>query len=199
MRSGPVLLSLALAVGGCATTVSFQGDTSLSVTGTPPPPPPPAPPPRVELRENKIEIREKIQFDYDKASIKPASFDLMNEIVSVISKNPQIKKLRIEGHASAEGSVAHNKKLSDARAKAVMKWLSDHGVAAGELSAVGYGVERPIADNATEDGREKNRRVEFTILEQDVTKKKVQIDAKTGKEKVVEEQRETVRAPEEKR
>jgi OOP family OmpA-OmpF porin len=153
------------------------------------------PPPRVELRDNKIEIHEKIQFDFDKATIKPASFDLMNEIASVIAKNPQIKRLRIEGHASAEGNPAHNRTLSDERAQAVMKYLDDHGIAAKELVAAGYGADRPIADNATEDGREKNRRVEFVIVEQDVTHKKVEVDARTGAEKVIEENHETVKTP----
>jgi OOP family OmpA-OmpF porin len=145
------------------------------------------------VRDNKIEIHDKIQFDYDKATIKEASFDLMNEIASVITKNPQIKQIRIEGHASSDGEAKHNMKLSDERAKSVMKYLTEHGIPAKELVAKGYGVERPIADNATSEGREKNRRVEFVIVEQDVTKKRVEIDAKTGAEKVVDEKHETVK------
>ncbi len=180
----------------CANPVVFQGQSTLGVTGTPPPPIVEAKaPPRVEVRDNKIEIHEKIQFDFDKATIKPASFDLMNEIASVIAKNPQIKRLRIEGHASAEGDAKHNKTLSDDRSKSVMKYLTDHGISPKELVATGYGSDRPIADNATEDGREKNRRVEFVIVEQDVTHKKVEIDAKTGAEKVIEEKHEVVAAP----
>lgn len=192
MRKGLMILLLAAGVVSCSKPVVFEGKNALAVAGTLPVPPPP---PRVEVRDNKIEIHEKIQFDYDKATIKPASFDLMNEIGSVITKNPQIKRIRIEGHASSEGSAAHNKKLSDERAKSVMKYLTDHGIAATTLTAVGYGIEKPIADNSTEEGREKNRRVEFTILEQDVTQKKVQVDAKTGAEKVLEEKHEDVKAP----
>ena len=182
----------------CTKPVVFQGQSTLAVSGTPPPPAPVAEakaPPRVEVRDNKIEIHEKIQFDFDKATIKAASFDLMNEIASVITKNPQIKRLRIEGHASAEGDAKHNKTLSDERSKAVMKYLTDHGISSKELVAAGYGADRPIADNATEDGREKNRRVEFVILEQDVTHKKIEVDAKTGSEKVIEENHEVVKAP----
>ncbi|HEX8106310.1 MAG TPA: OmpA family protein, partial [Kofleriaceae bacterium] len=152
------------------------------------------PPPRVEVRDNKIEIHDKIQFDYDKATIRPESFGLMNEIASVIGKNPQIKKIRIEGNASSEGSPQHNQKLSEDRARSVMKYLTDHGVAAGELVSIGYGADRPIADNGTDAGREQNRRVEFVILEQDVTHKKVEVDAQTGTEKVVDEKHEVVRA-----
>ena len=100
----------------------------------------------------------------------------MDEIGSVITKNPQIKRIQIEGYASSEGDAAHNKKLSDDRAKSVMKYLTDHGIAAQRLTAIGFGIDKPIADNTTEDGREKNRRVEFSILEQDVTEKKVEIE-----------------------
>lgn len=194
MRTWLVVASVGLC--SCSSPVVFQGQTTLPVTGTPP-----ArvvetkPPPRVEVRDNKIEIHDKIQFDFDRATIKEASFGLMNEIAAVIAKNPQIKRIRIEGHASSEGNPAHNKTLSDERARSVMKYLTDHGIAPGELVAVGYGTERPIADNATEEGREKNRRVEFMIVEQDVTHKKVEVDPQTGAEKVVEEKHELVRAP----
>jgi OOP family OmpA-OmpF porin len=185
-----------LGLWSCSGPVVFQGQSTLPVNGTPPRHVAVAkPPPRVELRDNKIEIHEKIQFDFDKATIKPASFDLMNEIASVIGKNPQIKRLRIEGHASSEGNPGHNKTLSDERARSVMRYLNDHGIAPGELVAAGYGADRPIADNATEDGREKNRRVEFVIVEQDVTHKKVEVDASTGAEKVIDERHETIKAP----
>ncbi|HEX4455763.1 MAG TPA: OmpA family protein [Kofleriaceae bacterium] len=185
---------LVVAAASCSKPVVFQGQTTLAVVGTAPVAEV-APPPRVEVRDNKIEIHEKIQFDLDKATIKPESFSLMDEIGSVITKNPQIKRIQIEGYASSEGDAGHNKKLSDDRAKSVMKYLVDHGIAQPRLTALGFGVDKPIADNATEDGREKNRRVEFSILEQDVTEKKVEIDPKTGAEKVIGENREDVKTP----
>ena len=185
-----------VAIWGCGAPVVFQGQSTLPVTGRPPPPAvvEARPPPRVEVRDNKIEIHDKIQFDYDKATIRSESFGLMNEIASVIVKNPQIKKIRIEGNASSEGSAQHNQKLSEDRARSVMKYLTEHGVVAGELVSIGYGADRPIADNDTDAGREQNRRVEFVILEQDVTHKKVEVDAQTGAEKVVDENHEVVRA-----
>lgn len=210
-RTGPRFITLtallmnALALSACGggTTV-FQGAGAIAIVGTPPAPPPPPPPPeeppppppRVEVRDNKIEFKEKIQFENNKSVILPQSFSLLDDIVKVIKDNEQIKKLQIEGHASAEGDAKRNLTLSDERAKAVMKYCVDHGIDAKRLTAKGFGITKPIADNATEEGREKNRRVEFNIVEQDVTKKKVEIDPKTGKEKVVGETKTTLKETE---
>jgi hypothetical protein len=156
----------------------------------------PKPPPRVELRDNKIDFKEKIQFEVNKAIIKPESDSLLAEIADVIKKNPQVKKISIEGHASAEGDAKHNKVLSDDRAKAVMAHLvKKDGVDAARMVAKGWGVEKPIAPNDTEENREKNRRVEFLVVEQDVTQKKVEIDPTTGKERVVDTKTESIKAP----
>lgn len=192
--SGTAVLGVALGLTGCGGEIQFQGQTALSVVGQPPAPPPPPPPkaepakppPRVELREDRIEIHEKIQFEYNKATIKEESFGLLDEIVQVIKDNPQVRKIQVEGHASADGDDAYNMKLSDSRAKSVRKYLVDKGVEADRLVAKGFGETKPIASNDTDDGKEKNRRVEFNILEQDPTKKKVEIDPATGKEKVIE-------------
>jgi outer membrane protein OmpA-like peptidoglycan-associated protein len=194
-------LVLAIAGIGCGGTTTFQGSSTQPIVGSLPPPPPPPkqepppPPPRVEVRNNQIAISEKIQFDVDKATIKPESNSLLDEIVATFKKNPQIKKVSIDGFASSEGGAAFNKRLSDDRAKAVMAYLTSHGVEKDRVIAKGWGIEKPIADNSTEEGREKNRRVEFNILEQEVTKQKVEIDPKTGKEKVVETSTSDVKAP----
>jgi OOP family OmpA-OmpF porin len=202
-RTGSKLLSeTALLVGAlmavaCGGVTAFQGQSAMTVVGTPPAPPPPPPPKeeppppppaRVEVRDNKIEIKEKIQFEVNKAVILPQSFSLLDEIADIIKKNPHIKKISIEGHASSEGDAARNIKLSDDRAKSVMKYLTEHGVEAARLSAKGFGAKKPIADNNTEEGKEKNRRVEFVIVEQNITEKKVEVDH-SGKEKVLEEKK----------
>jgi len=184
---------LVLAAAACSKPVAFQGDTALTITGSPPPPPPTEAPPRVEVRDNKIVINEKVQFAFDKATILPESFSLLDEVASVIQKNPQIKRIRVEGYASSEGNAGHNLTLSQNRAKSVMTYLTKHGIANKMLTSKGFGIENPIADNSTDAGREANRRVEFTILEQDVTKKKVEISA-SGEEKVLEENTETIKA-----
>lgn len=190
------LLIGGLSLTACHQPVTFQGAQTLAIQGTPPPPVVEAKtPPRVEVRDNKIAIHEKIQFDYDKATIKEASAGLMAEIANVIKRNPQIKRLRIEGYASSEGDEKHNQTLSDSRAKSVMAYLAKLGVSSTQLAAVGYGADKPIADNDTAAGREANRRVEFTILEQEVTQKKVEIDPTTGAERVVGESHQLVTAP----
>jgi outer membrane protein OmpA-like peptidoglycan-associated protein len=167
-----VTLSGALALftvslAGCGGTIAFQGQKAFAVTGNSAPPPAAitAPTRRVNVSGNKITIDEKIQFAHDKALILEASFGLLNEVVQVIKDNTQIKKILIEGHASSEGDHAHNLKLSDDRAKAVLTYLTEHGIAKDRLSSKGFGSSDPIADNNTEEGREKNRRVEFTIVD----------------------------------
>lgn len=192
--SQAVLLS-AVGLAGCGGVTVFQDQTPVAVNGTLPPPPPPPPepppapepPPRVELKEDRIEIHEKVQFEYNSANILEVSHSLLNEVADVIKKTPRIKKIQVEGHASSDGADDYNMKLSDKRAKSVRAYLISQGVAEGKLVAKGFGETKPIADNATEEGKEKNRRVEFNIIEQDVVQKKVTIDPKTGKETVVEE------------
>lgn len=185
------LMVASLVMGGCAPRV-WSDNAGLAIVGTAPAPeaaPEPEPQKRVEVRDNKIVINEKVQFEFDSAKIKDVSHSLLDEVAQVIKDNPQIKKIRVEGHASSEGSDEHNLSLSDRRAKAVMKYLTDKaGVTKGKLSAKGFGETQPIASNDTEDGKEKNRRVEFTITEQDVVETKVEV-LEDGTEKVIEEKK----------
>ena len=186
---------LALPALACGPTI-FADTNALTVVGEPPPPPPPPepepepePPPkpkRVEVTAAAIVINEKILFEVDKAVIRPESFDLMNEITAVIKENPRIKKISIEGHTDSDGSAKYNKKLSQKRADSVMAYLTEHGVEAERLTAVGYGEDKPIAENDTDEGKEKNRRVEFLIVEQAEMTNVVEIDPTTGEKKVVE-------------
>jgi outer membrane protein OmpA-like peptidoglycan-associated protein len=92
---------------------------------------------------------------------------MLQEIANLLKANPQIKRMTIDGHTDDRGEADMNKKLSDGRSNSVMRWLVQHGVEQERLEAHGYGEERPIADNATNEGRAANRRVEFKILDED--------------------------------
>jgi outer membrane protein OmpA-like peptidoglycan-associated protein len=131
----------------------------------PPAPPPaaPAPAPRVKVTEKKLELLEKVFFDTSKTTIKPVSFQLLDEVAQVLNSNPQVKKVVIEGHTDNTGAAAFNTKLSQGRADSVREYLVKKGVAADRLESKGFGPSRPIADNKTAKGREANRRVEFVI------------------------------------
>jgi OOP family OmpA-OmpF porin len=120
-----VLFVAAFSLVGCGGQMVFSDSNAIVIGGDlppppePPPPPPPPKPKRVEVTADKIVIKEKIMFDFDKATIKPESHGLLNEIVSVIKENPHIRKLSIQGHTDSDGSDKYNQKLSEGRAKAV--------------------------------------------------------------------------------
>ncbi len=101
-----------------------------------------------------------INFDTDKADIRPDSRGTVAQIAALLQGNPALK-VSIEGHTDNTGAPAHNKALSEERAKAVLVAIAKQGVAASRMSAVGWGQERPVADNRTEAGRSRNRRVEL--------------------------------------
>jgi len=104
-----------------------------------------------------------IQFDTGKATIQPSSENVLAEIVKLLQQNPDLK-LRVEGHTDNQGNAAANQTLSDKRAQAVVVWLTGKGIPAGRLTAKGFGATKPVADNSTEDGRAKNRRVELVKM-----------------------------------
>lgn len=97
--------------------------------------------------------------------ILPVSHGILDALVKAMQDHPEAKKIEVQGYASSEGGAQWNLQLSTARAASVLNYLKTHGVAAARLTSKGFGVANPIADNATEEGREKNRRVEFTIVE----------------------------------
>jgi outer membrane protein OmpA-like peptidoglycan-associated protein len=101
-----------------------------------------------------------INFDTNKATIKPESAGIIDQIVELMKSQPHLK-LSIEGHTDSQGSPASNKTLSLNRSKAVIKAVSEGGIDASRMSAVGWGQEKPVADNRKEEGRAKNRRVEI--------------------------------------
>lgn len=108
-----------------------------------------------------------IYFEFNKATIKPESYPILDSAAQILKDNPKIK-VEIQGHTDNVGSAEYNKKLSLRRAQAVVNYfVQKHGIDIKRLRAVGYGEEKPIADNATEEGRALNRRVEFVIIEEE--------------------------------
>jgi OOP family OmpA-OmpF porin len=115
------------------------------------------------VTDKEIKIMQQIHFEFDKDKIKPESFPILDAVSDILVQNPKIR-LEIQGHTDNKGSAVYNKKLSDRRAAAVLKYLVAKGIDAGRLTSFGYGLERPIADNKTDQGRALNRRVQFVLI-----------------------------------
>lgn len=104
-----------------------------------------------------------VNFDVDKTDILTSSTPQIDAVADLLRAQPGLR-LSVEGHTDNSGAPAHNKTLSEGRARSVVAALTAKGVAADRLQARGFGNEKPVADNATEDGRAKNRRVELVRL-----------------------------------
>lgn len=104
-----------------------------------------------------------INFDVDKATISTDGKEVVNEIAQALKKNTALK-IAIEGHTDNTGDAAHNKKLSNDRANAVLSTLIAQGIDKSRLSAKGFGAERPLVANDSEDNKSKNRRVELVKI-----------------------------------
>jgi OOP family OmpA-OmpF porin len=118
----------------------------------------------VEADKGELKLLEPVQFETATADIKQVSFPLLDEVVGVMTDAPDIR-IAVHGHTDSRGAAAYNRDLSLRRARAVVKYLTDKGVAASRLDAQGFGASKPIASNDTDVGRATNRRVEFKILQ----------------------------------
>jgi outer membrane protein OmpA-like peptidoglycan-associated protein len=125
-------------------------------------------PVRVELTKEEAEVINKVfqnlEFETGKSVIRQSSFSALDELSELLKKKPNFKLL-VDGHTDNVGKAAYNLKLSQNRANAVKKYLTEKGIDASRITAKGYGMNKPIASNKTPEGRQKNRRVEFTIVE----------------------------------
>lgn len=120
---------------------------------------------KVAMREDRIDILEKVQFAPGSARIRPRSFAMLSQVVSVLKTHPDVARVQVEGHTDSTGSARINTALSQARAESVVAYLVSHGVDASRLVPRGFGPSRPLGSNVTRAGREANRRVEFRVLE----------------------------------
>jgi outer membrane protein OmpA-like peptidoglycan-associated protein len=112
------------------------------------------------VRKTLLDYAKTILFDTGKSTIKPQSADVLNNIADILDDYPNVN-FRVEGHTDSTGSDALNKRLSGERAQAVVNYLIEKGIPSERMTSVGYGEERPIADNNTREGRRTNRRVEI--------------------------------------
>ena len=110
-----------------------------------------------------VRVELDVKFDFDKAQVKPESYGDIKNLADFLTQYPQTTTV-VEGHTDSVGSDAYNQTLSERRANAVRDVLvNQYGVGSDRVNAVGYGESRPVADNASADGRAVNRRVEAEV------------------------------------
>src|SRR6202041_1599888 len=119
----------------------------------------------IVVTEKEIRITQQIQFEFNKAVIKPGiSYKILDEVVSVLVDNQKFD-IEVQGHTDNVGADAYNMNLSQTRADAVRAYLVSHGVAASRLISKGYGFHQPLVPNDTPANRALNRRVQFIRTE----------------------------------
>ncbi|MDB5987477.1 MAG: OmpA family protein [Nevskia sp.] len=111
----------------------------------------------------KILRLDGVTFEFDKSHLRPDSETILSYVVKIMKKYPDMQ-VELAGYTDSKGSAAYNLKLSQRRAAAVKEYLVAHGIEAARIAAKGYGKENPVASNDTDEGRERNRRVELHIL-----------------------------------
>ena len=117
----------------------------------------------IKITETALNIPEKVYFQTGKAIIDQRSYELLDAIAQVLTEHPELLQVSVEGHTDSTGDDKANKKLSQARAEAVVAYLVEKGIDAERLAAKGWGEEKPVGSNDTDEGKASNRRVEFLI------------------------------------
>lgn len=115
-----------------------------------------------EVKETMTTAMQNVQFETGKSALKNTSFSVLDQLASIMQQHPEYR-LKIEGHTDNVGAEASNQRLSQARATTCLNYLVSKGISASRITATGFGSTRPVADNATKEGRDRNRRVEFIV------------------------------------
>lgn len=117
---------------------------------------------KVVVRQDKLELKEKLFFAWDKAKLEDESFPILDDVVRALNDNKNFR-VQVEGHTDSTGANGHNQTLSEARAAAVLEYLVSHGIPKDRLVSKGFASSIPTDSNETVGGRENNRRVEFMV------------------------------------
>ena len=118
----------------------------------------------LRVHVGEIALLAPLNFKTASAEIDPGSYPLLEELAAALRANPAISRVAVDGHTDNRGNAAANVLLSQKRAVAVVSWLTAHGIDPRRTEARGFGPHQPVADNGTDTGRAKNRRVELVIL-----------------------------------
>ena len=118
----------------------------------------------VVVTDKEIKITQQIHFAFNKATIRPESYPVLDAVVAALKENGKMV-IEVQGHTDNVGAPSINKPLSQQRADAVRKYLVEHGIAANRLTSVGYGQDKPLVPNTDERNRAINRRVQFVRME----------------------------------
>jgi|GEM_PF-1084027 len=145
----------------------FRAFAGLNWTSPPKEAAPISTPPEPRIVENKIILMGKIFYDTAKSTIKSESYPILDDVVDVLNKNPNVSLVEIQGHCDSRGGDVYNRRLSDSRAHSARNYIMSKGIEGSRLTARGYGESQPIASNSTAAGMAQNRRTEFVILEKD--------------------------------
>lgn len=111
-------------------------------------------------KEDLDYLKKGIQFEFDSAKLLASSYPTLDDIIALLEKIPEVK-LEVQGHTDIVGTEDYNQKLSEDRAHSVTDYMESKGIAADRLRAIGFGTRMPLADNVSDAGRAKNRRVEL--------------------------------------
>ncbi len=153
MRCVALLLTLG-AAGGCAAASVAKVQQAVDTLA-------PEEAALLELTTERVLVRDGVRFALGDATLAPRCLPALDAVAKVLEKTDV--RLTIEGHTDDTGGPETNRPLSLARAAAVKRHLVSRGVDAGRLELVGYGMDRPVASNTTDEGRARNRRVEFKV------------------------------------
>jgi len=127
--------------------------------------------PKAIVVAGEVKILERIEFDTNKATLRPQSNEVLKAVADILEQHSEIERIQVQGHTDNRGAKGHNKTLSEKRAASVKKWLIDAGIKASRLESKGFGQEEPIDSNETDEGRQNNRRVQFIIVDKSAPSK----------------------------